>query len=143
MKKEAGLRIDYRQVVILTLADQVEETAQTISDIEKQVWYLDVSHEAHVDTKETRRDKQARHFDDYLSPYYDEVIVSPCDADSMLIFGSGEAESEFQKQLEDFALRERIVVIETTDSIDGWSDCGWDRTTQQRQTDQETRGLDG
>ena len=68
MKNEAGLWIDYRQVVILTLADQVEETAQTISDVEKPVWSLDVSHGAHVDTAEIRRDKQARRFDDYSQP---------------------------------------------------------------------------
>ena len=111
MKNEVGLWVDHKPAVIVTLVDQVEETKRIPSDIEKQVWYLDVSHGAHVDTAEIRRDKQARRFDDFLSPYYDEVIVWSREADSMLIFGSGEAKSELQKQLEGQALRERIVVI--------------------------------
>ena len=52
-----------------------------------------------------------------LSPYDDEVIVWPREADSMLTFGSSEAKSELQKQLEGQALGERIVGIETTYSM--------------------------
>jgi stalled ribosome rescue protein Dom34 len=117
MKKEAGLWIDHRQAVIVTLVDQMEEIKRITSDIEKQVRYSGASHGSHDETTEIRRDRQDRRFDDHLSKYYDEVIACLRDADSILIFGPGEAKGELQKQLEGQALGERIVGIETTDKM--------------------------
>jgi stalled ribosome rescue protein Dom34 len=117
MKKEAGLWIDHRQAVIVTLADQMEEIKRITSDIEKQVRYSGASHGSHDETTEIRRDRQDRRFDDHLSKYYDEVIACLRDADSILIFGPGEAKGELQKQLEGQALGERIVGIETADKM--------------------------
>ncbi len=117
MKTEVGLWIDHRQAVIVTLVDQVEETKRIISDIEKQVRYSGASHGSHDDTTEIRRDRQDRRFDDHLTKYYDEVIASLRDADSILIFGPGEAKDELQKRLEGQALGERIVGIETIDKM--------------------------
>ena len=117
MKKEVGLWIDHKQAVIVTLVDQVEETKRIISDIEKHVRYSGASHGSHDETTEIRRDRQDRRFDDYLSKYYHEVIACLRDADSILIFGPGEAKDELQKQLEGQALSERIVVMETTDRM--------------------------
>jgi stalled ribosome rescue protein Dom34 len=117
MKKEAGLWIDHRQAVIVTLVDQMEEIKRITSDIEKQVRYSGASHGSHDETTEIRRDRQDRRFDDHLSKYYDEVIACLRDADSILIFGPGEAKGELQKQLEGQALGERIVGIETADKM--------------------------
>lgn len=117
MKKEVGLWIDHRQAVIVTLVDQVEETRRITSGIEKQVRYSGASHGSHDDTTEIRRDRQDRRFDDYLGKYYEEVIACVRDADSILIFGPGEAKDELQKQLEGQALGERIVGTETTDKM--------------------------
>jgi len=117
MKKEVGLWIDHRQAVIVTLVDQGEETKRITSDIEEQVRYSGASHGSHDDTTEIRRDRQDRRFDDYLSKYYDEVIACLRDAASILIFGPGEAKGELQKQLEDQALGERIIGMETTDKL--------------------------
>jgi stalled ribosome rescue protein Dom34 len=117
MKTEVGLWIDHKQAVIVTLVDQVEETKRIISDIEKHVRYSGASHGSHDETTEIRRDRQDRRFDDYLSKYYGEVIACLRDADSILIFGPGEAKDELQKQLEGQALSERIVVMETTDRM--------------------------
>jgi stalled ribosome rescue protein Dom34 len=117
MKKEVGLWIDHKQAVVVTLADEVEETKRIISDIEKQVRYSGASHASHDDTTEIRRDRQDRRFDDHLSKYYDEVIACLRDADAILIFGPGEAKGELQKQLEGQALGERIAGIETADNM--------------------------
>jgi stalled ribosome rescue protein Dom34 len=117
MTKEAGLWIDHRQAVIVALVDQVEETKRITSDIEEQVRHSGTSHGSHDDTTEIRRDRQDRRFDDRLSRYYDEVIACLRDADSILIFGPGEAKGELQKQLEGQALAERIVGIETADKM--------------------------
>ena len=117
MKTEVGLWIDHRQAVIVTLVGQVEEIKQITSGIEKNVRYSGVSQGSHDDTTEIRRDRQDRRSDAHLSKYYDEVIACFRDADSVLIFGPGEAKGELQKQLEGQALGERIVNVETTDSM--------------------------
>jgi stalled ribosome rescue protein Dom34 len=113
MKKEIGLWIDHREAVIVTLFDREEKTERITSDIEKHV------HDAGLgnDSRENRRAALDRRFDDHLSRYYAEVIAYLGNADSILIFGPGEAKSEFQKQLEGQALGECIVGIETTDSM--------------------------
>lgn len=150
MKKEVGLWIDHRQAVIVTLVDQAEEIKRITSDIEKQVRYSGASHGSHDDTTEIRRDRQDRRFDDYLSRYYGEVIINLRDADSILIFGPGEAKGELQKQLEGQALGERIVDIKTTDIMTDAqvaakvrqhfreSPHGSNRTTRQRKPSKET-----
>ena len=117
MKKEAGVWIDHRQAVIVTLTDQGEETKRITSHIEDQVRYPGDSIGSHDDTTEIRRDRQDRRFDDHLSNYYDEVVACLRDADSILIFGPGKAKGELQKQLEGQALGERIVGSETMDSM--------------------------
>ena len=117
MKTEVGLWIDHREAIIVTLVDQVEEIKRITSDVEELVRYSGVPHGSHDDTTEIRRDRQDRRFDAYLSKYYGEVISYLRDADSILIFGPGEAKGELQKQLEGQALGDRIVGIETTDSM--------------------------
>jgi hypothetical protein len=118
VKTVVGLWIDHRQAVIATLVDQGEEIKRITSDIEKQVRYSGASHSqsssGHDDSAEDRRD---RRFDDHLSRYYGQVIACIHEADSILIFGPGEAKGELQKQLEGQALGERIVGIETTDKM--------------------------
>lgn len=113
MKKEMGLWIDHRQAVIVTLFDQEEKIVRITSDIEK---YVQASRSGD-DSREDKRAKQDRGFDDHLSRYYGEVIAYLRNADSILLFGPGEAKGELQKQLEEQALNERIVGIETTDSM--------------------------
>jgi hypothetical protein len=53
----------------------------------------------------------------YLGRFFDEVIAHLRDADSILIFGPGEAKRKLQKHIEGQALSERIVDIETTDNM--------------------------
>ena len=113
MKKEVGLWIDHRQAVIMTLFDQEEKIERITSGIEKYVR----DSGSGDDTREDKRDRLDRRFDNYLSKYYDEVITYLRHADSILIFGPGEAKSELQKRLEEQALGERIFGIETTDSM--------------------------
>ncbi|MBI5959607.1 MAG: hypothetical protein HY866_12775 [Chloroflexi bacterium] len=117
MKKEVGLWIDHRQAVIVTFVDRVEEIKRIVSGIEKYVAHPGITHRAHDDTTEVRRDRQDRRFDDYLSKYYAEVIAWIRDADSILIIGPGEAKGELQKQLEGQALNDRIVSVETSDRM--------------------------
>ena len=52
-----------------------------------------------------------------LNIYYDAVIASIRDADSILLFGPGEAKGEMQERIEKSNLRGRIVAVETVDKM--------------------------
>ena len=56
-------------------------------------------------------------FTGHLNKYYDQVISCIRDAESILIFGPGEAKVELQKRLENEALGGRVAGIETVDKM--------------------------
>jgi stalled ribosome rescue protein Dom34 len=111
MKKVIGLWIDHRETVIVILTDKGEETRRLESDIEKHVRF---SGGAQTDMAEDMRD---RRFTNRLNKYYDEVIASIREADSILIFGPGEAKGELEQRLESAGLKGLIVGIETVDKM--------------------------
>lgn len=108
MKKEIGLWIDHRKAVIVLITDEGEEIKKIKSNMEKHVRF----------TSEDGRgeDVRDRQFDNHLDSYYDEVITHLRDADSIQIFGPGEAKGELEKRIEREGLKARIVV-ETTDKM--------------------------
>ena len=62
-------------------------------------------------------DRRQRAFTGYLNVYYDAVIASIRDAESILIFGPGDAKGELKKRLKKDNLGGRIVCIETVDKM--------------------------
>jgi hypothetical protein len=52
-----------------------------------------------------------------LNKYYDEVIAAIRDAESILIFGPGEAKGELGKRLERDKLGGHIIAVETIDKM--------------------------
>jgi len=56
-------------------------------------------------------------FTEHLNIYYNEVISCIREAESILIFGPGEAKGELKKHLEHEGLGGRIVGIETVDRM--------------------------
>jgi hypothetical protein len=111
MKKDVGLWIDHRKAVIVSVTDSVEETSLIRSDMEKHVRYSGAAQE---DSAEDQRDTR---FTGHLNNYYDHVISRIRDAESILIFGPGEAKGEFIKRLERESLRGRVVESETVDKM--------------------------
>jgi hypothetical protein len=111
MKKEAGLWIDHRKAVIVTVTDKGEETSLIESEMEKHVRY---SGAAQDDSAEDQRDTR---FASHLNKYYDQVIACIRDAESILIFGPGEAKVEFEKRLAHAALSARVIGIEAVDKM--------------------------
>jgi stalled ribosome rescue protein Dom34 len=65
----------------------------------------------------TAEDMRDRKFAGHLSKYYDEVIAVIRDAESILIFGPGEAKVELGKRLEGEKLGSRVAGIETVDKM--------------------------
>jgi hypothetical protein len=117
VKKVAGLWIDHRQAVIVTIADEGEEISRILAKDEKDKGQAGGARsnapEGHQQaTAENQRDRQ---YENHLSRYYAEVIASIRDAESVQIFGPGEAKRELKKRLESTELGGRIVGIETVD----------------------------
>ena len=111
MKKEVGIWIDHRKAVIVSVTDKGEETSLIRSGMEKHVRYSGAAQE---DSAEDQRDTR---FTGHLNKYYDHVISCIRDAESILIFGPGEAKGEIEKRLENEALGGRVVGVETVDKM--------------------------
>jgi hypothetical protein len=111
MTREVGVWIDHRKAVIAIIAGKTEKLRQVTSNMEKHVRY---SGAPQGDSAEDQRDKR---FTGHLNKYYDQVIGCIRNADSILIFGPGEAKIELEERLGKEALRERIVGIETVDKM--------------------------
>ena len=118
MKTTAGLWLDHRKAVIVILSDEGEIVKEITSNMEKHIRYSGSSHSKTLtepgDASESGRD---RRFANQLNQYYDDVIACLRDAESILIFGSGEAKGELQKRLENDKSSKRIVGIDTVDKM--------------------------
>ena len=119
MKKEVGLWIDHREAIIFILTDGGEEIKHRISNSGKHIRY---SGSSHTDTPQglkevTSEDQRDRKFGNSLNKFYDEIIASIRDADSIQIFGPGEAKGELEKRIKHEGLRAHILAIETVDKM--------------------------
>ncbi|HSW63152.1 MAG TPA: hypothetical protein VLH56_07580 [Dissulfurispiraceae bacterium] len=119
MKTTVGLWIDRRKAIAVSVSDEGEEMGLIISTVEKQLRRSgDSPLEGSYETSQVPADNiRQRTFTGQLNIYYDAVIASVRDADSILIFGPGEAKNELRKRLEKNNLGGRIVGIETVDKM--------------------------
>ena len=111
MKTGTGLWIDHSTAFIVTSDDNGEQTKRIESEMEKHVRF---SGGAQNDTEEDIRDRK---FTNQLNKYYDEVIASIHNTNSVLVFGPGEAKVEFKKRLETKKIKNCLVDIETVDKM--------------------------
>ena len=113
MTRQVGLWIDHRETLVVFLRDQGEETKRIESGMEKHVRFYggNRSDEGSAD------DQRDRQFAAHLNRYYDEVISHIRDAESILLFGPGEAKVELEKRLASKGLGGRIVGVETVDKM--------------------------
>ncbi len=113
MKRQAGMWIDHRQAFVVFIDEGAEETQRIESGMEKHVRF---SGRAPLE-EGSADDQRDRQFTVHLNKYYDEVISHIRDAESILLFGPGEAKGEFEKRLANKGLGGRIVGIETVDKM--------------------------
>ena len=113
MKKQAGLWIDHRKAVIVIVTEAGEEIKEITSSMEKHVRFSGGTASDDGSTEDVRD----RQFGNHLNNYYDEVIGFIRGADSIQIFGPGEAKGELKKRLEHEGLKERVLAIETVDKM--------------------------
>jgi hypothetical protein len=118
MKTTAGLWIDHRKAVIAIVSAEGEETLEIKSNVEKQPGrFAGVRSTTHYGQQVPAADSRERQFTGELHRYYDVVIAAIRDAESMLIFGPGEAKSELKKRLEHAKLGGHIIAMETSDKM--------------------------
>ncbi len=119
MKTSAGLWIDHRKALIVFVSAKGESTQTIESHVEKQQGRFEgvrstMRHEAQLVPAD---DRQQSSFTGHLNEYYDKVAAAIRDADSVLIFGPGEAKGELKRRIERRRPSESIVAIETADKM--------------------------
>lgn len=119
MKTGVGLWIDHKKAIVVVFTEEGQKIRQILSQAEKKPWR---SGEAplkgfHASRQVPAEDSSQRIFTGLLNSYYDEVIADIRDAESILIFGPGEAKNELKARLEKNNLAERIVGIEAADKM--------------------------
>ncbi|RPI02000.1 MAG: hypothetical protein EHM72_05255 [Calditrichaeota bacterium] len=119
MSRNVGLWIDHKKANIVFVMDKKVEQKLIKSNVEKQLGRFDgirstSPYESHLVPAD---DRQERDFQGHLDIYYDEVISCIHDAESILIFGPGEAKDQLRKRLEKDKLGGLVVNIETVDKM--------------------------
>ena len=114
MKIKAGLWIDHRKAVIAALTDKGEEIREIFSNVERQLPRSVGS--PGTDRYDPRQlpaeDSRQRTFQHHLNRFYDTVVATLRKAESIMIFGPGEAKLDLRKHLEKVHLGDRIARVE-------------------------------
>ena len=119
MSTKVGLWIDHRKAIIVAITDEGEEIELIISKVEKQLRRSgDSPLKGPYESQQVPADSsRQRTFAGLLNLYYDAVIASIRDAESIMIFGPGDAKGELKTRLERSDLGGRIEGIETVDKM--------------------------
>ena len=117
MKRQVGLWIDHREAIIVFVTDQGEEIKRITSNLEQDARFSAGSRSMDGWQEASPEDMRDRRSENQLNRYYDDVVASIRDVESVLIMGPGEAKGELEKRLESKKLRGRIVGIETVDKM--------------------------
>ena len=119
MKTQVGMWIDHREANIVSLSQDGEETQQIKSNVEKQLRRSGDS--ASDEPLKARRvpasDRRERGYMGHLSNYYEEIVSLTRGAESVFIFGPGEAKGELRKHFDKHNLCGLIVGFETADKM--------------------------
>jgi hypothetical protein len=113
MKKFAGLWIDHRKAVIVIVSEAGEQIKEITSNMEKHTRFTGGNASMDGSTEDVRD----RQFGNHLNSYYEAVIAVIKGADSIRIFGPGEAKHELVKRLERDGMKGCILSVETVDKM--------------------------
>jgi len=119
VSKNIGLWIDHKKAVMVILEDKVEEIRLIQSNLEEQLQlrggtHMKTTHTAQYFPAENHKDRQ---YMEKLNKYYGAVISVLRGADSLLIFGPGEAKFELQKRIAHERVPSPIAAIEPADKM--------------------------
>lgn len=119
MKGNAGVWIDHRKAVIVWVNSTDEHIVLVVSAVEKHLGRTGDSplkgrYEA---LQVPADDSRQRALTGHLHIYYDAVIAALRNAESLLIFGPGEAKGELQKHLIANKLGAKVAAVQTADRM--------------------------
>jgi hypothetical protein len=119
MRTKVGLWIDHRKAIVVTVTERGEEMGLIISTVQKQLRRSGDSplKGPYEQQQVPADDSRQRTFTGHLNMFYDAVITCIGDAESVLIFGPGEAKGELKKRLKKNKLGSRIAGVETVDKM--------------------------
>ena len=106
MKNHAGLWIDRANAVIVLLNAEGEEIKHIDSDTRNHPHSNEVSDDIRLGVET-----------EYLKQYYDEIIGCVSEAESVFIFGPGEAKNQLKKRFERENHNRKSVAVETADKM--------------------------
>lgn len=107
MKNNIGLWIDHRKAIIVQINGDLDEIHTITSNMEKHIRHSGGRPDDIQDNK----------FNNHLNEYYDKVKSFLRDANSILLFGPGEAKVELSVRLKGDTLGDRIADIEVEDKM--------------------------
>jgi hypothetical protein len=119
MSGKIGVWIDHRRAVIVTNGAPEELTQAIVSGVEKHAERSGDSplKGPYESLQVPADDKRQRALTGELNRYYDAVVAAVRNAESLLIFGPGEAKGELRKRLEKSKLGAHIAAVETVDKM--------------------------
>lgn len=119
MKRNVGLWIDHHKTVMVTMENEKEETREIRSNVEKYERLTGglEARKPNISTMSTAEDVSDRRYGNHLREYYDGVVSMLRKADSIWIFGPGEAKVELKKRLEREELGGRIESVDTATNM--------------------------
>ncbi len=115
MDKQAGLWIDHSKAVIVMITVTGEEIKEISSDMERHESFTEET----ASSDEFLEDVRNRQIADQLNNFYEQIMAMVGDADTIRIFGPGEAKDELVKRFEQQGLKAHILTIETVDKMTG------------------------
>jgi hypothetical protein len=113
LKTQAGLWIDHRKAVIVMVSESGEEVKEISSNIPKHVRFTSRKRYEEGSSEDVRE----RQFENRLNSYYDSVIALLRDADTLQIYGPGEAKVELEKRIQHAGLKAQLLAVESTDKL--------------------------
>lgn len=119
MTNKTGIWIDHRKAVIVSILADGERINTMLSNVEKHAERAGDSplKGAYDALQVPADDKRQRALTGHLNIFYDAVIGKIAGADSVVIFGPGEAKGELKKQLEKRGLGGRVAAVHTEDKM--------------------------
>jgi UPF0288 family protein (methanogenesis marker protein 3) len=113
MKKIAGLWIDHRKAVIVIVSEVGEQIKEITSELEKHTRFTGGNASMDGSTEDVRD----RQFGNHLNNFYEAVIAVIRGADSIQIFGPGEAKLELAKRIGHDGMKDCILSVESADKM--------------------------
>lgn len=111
MKRKVGLWIDHTKAVIFSLSEDGAEVKRFTAETTNRDRLSSKAPEG------ISEDQPQERLSGYLNNFYDEVISYIRTAESILIFGPGDAKKELMNRLEVEKLHGNIVGLETAETM--------------------------